>query len=87
MAKLKDDFKYIRKVFRFMKPYALPYGIGLLFVGLQSFIFNFIIGILGSGMMAAIMERSINAVVTSAIVLVVMFIGYVAITEGFICFM
>ncbi|MCL2360355.1 MAG: ABC transporter ATP-binding protein/permease [Defluviitaleaceae bacterium] len=79
MASIKSDFGYVRKVFRFMKPFAFPYSIGLFLVGTQSFLFSLIIGTLSSGMMAAIMDRSIDAVIISAIILVAMFIGYLVV--------
>jgi len=67
----KGDRQYFFKMFRFMRPYNVPYTIGMLLYNTQGFMFPLIISVFASGMMAAITmgepSRIISTIVTIGI--------------------
>ena len=72
----KGDNQYFFKLFRFMKPYAIPYGIGLILISTQVFLLNFILASLNSNIIGAIINGDIDGIIRSGVILVAMFLGY-----------
>ena len=73
----KGDRKYFFKMFRFMRPYAVPYAIGMLMYNLQGFAFPFIISVFASGMMAAITMSDPSLIASTGWTTLVMIVGWV----------
>ena len=72
----KSSLRYIFRMLRFMKPHTIPYSIGLFLTCTQSFLINFILSVMNSNIMAAIVSHDVSLIYRSVIVLLVMFLGY-----------
>ena len=70
---------YVKGLFKFMKPYAIPYSIGLFLMGTQDFLISFILSTLNGMIMAAIIAESTRQVVLSSVVLIGMFVVYLVV--------
>ena len=68
----KEDRKYFFKMFRFMRPYAVPYTIGMLFYNLQGFMMPLLISVFASGMMAAITMNNASLVMSTVWTIIIM---------------
>jgi len=64
-------------MFRFMKPYAVPFAIGLFLISNQMFLMNFILANLSRGIMLAITSNNTTMVFTSAFTLIGLFFVYI----------
>ena len=78
----QGDNKYFYKMFRFMKPYAVPFCIGLFLVSLQHFAMSFILANFGRGIFYAITSADMGLVLRAVLTLVGMFVGYVVVIVG-----
>jgi len=72
----KGDNKYFFKMFRFVRPYALPYFFGKFMHSSQGFALPFILSVFSTSVMYAITSRSIDGVYNSILLLFAMFIGF-----------
>ena len=68
----KGDRQYFFKMFRFMRPYAAPYAVGMFLYNMQGFIFPLIISIFASGMMAAITMSDASRITSTILTIGIM---------------
>ena len=68
----KEDSKYFFKMFRFVRPYAVPFVIGTLLYSSQGFMFPLIISVFASGMIAAITMGEANLVMSAVWTILIM---------------
>jgi len=73
----KGDNKYFFRMFRFVKPYALPYFFGKFMHSSQGFALPFIISVFSASVMQAITNRSTAGVYSAILLLFGMMIGYI----------
>ena len=73
------DIKYFFKMFRYMKPYMLPYSVGMFLYSAQSFVMLFIISFFTGNIMAAIVAANTRMVINSVLILVGMTVGFLVI--------
>jgi len=66
---------YFKKMFSFMRPYIVLYCIGIFLSNSQSFVFGFVIGLIGSNVMAGAVAGSARVVVTGTVSAMGAFIG------------
>ncbi|MCL2376576.1 MAG: ABC transporter ATP-binding protein/permease [Defluviitaleaceae bacterium] len=76
-TKKKGDSQYFFKMFRFMRPYAVPFSFGMFVYSAQGFISPFIISFFMSSMVASITAGDASLAITGAIVTFGMFLGAV----------
>jgi len=74
-TKSKGDGQYFFKMFRFMKPYMIPYSLGMFAYSSQGFAFPLIVALFASNIMAAILALDTSAVMMSGVVLIAMVVG------------
>jgi len=72
----KGDNKYFFKMFRFVKPYAIPFAFGKFMHSSQGFAFPFILSLFAASIMAAIMDGSTHGVWMSIVLLVSVIFGF-----------
>ena len=70
--KIKGDGIYFFKMFRFMKPYMIPYALGMTAYSSQNFAFPLILALFSSNIMAAILALDTSAVIMSGVTLIAM---------------
>jgi len=73
----KEDRKYFFKMFKFMKPYAVPFVYGKLMHGAQGFMLPFIVSVFSASIMSAIIDSSAQGVYMSIVIIFAMFAGYI----------
>ena len=76
VIKAKNDNQYFFKMFRFVKPYALPYSIGMFFYSSQGFAFPFILSIFSGNIMAAITAGDPRGVIMSVVIMLTMIVSF-----------
>ena len=59
---------YIKKMFKFMRPYMLPYSVGVFLSNSQAFVFSFVIGLVGSSIMAGAIAGDTRAIVDGTLI-------------------
>jgi len=69
---------YFKKMFGFMRPYIAPYCIGIFLSNSQGFVFSFIIGLLGSTVMAGAIAGSTREIVMGTLISLGAFVGLLA---------
>ena len=72
----KGDNKYFFKMFRYVKPYALPFFFGKFMHSSQGFALPFMISVFSASVMYAVTNRSIQGVYSSILLLFAMLIGF-----------
>jgi len=73
---LNNDNKYFFRMFRYVKPYAFAYFFGKFMHGSQGFALPFIISVFSTSVMYAITGRNLDGVLSSALLLFGMIIGF-----------
>ena len=69
---------YIKKMFGFMRPYMFPYCVGTFLSNSQSFVFNFLIGLVGSRVMAGAVAGDTNSITMGILLTLGVFAGLLA---------
>lgn len=75
----KGDNRYFFKMFCFMKPYALRYGLSQFVYSAQGFAGSFIIAIFSNNILAAIEAKNADAIVSAGITLGIMMGVFIAV--------
>jgi len=71
------DKQYFFRMFRYVKPYAIPYGVGTFLYCVQQFAFPLMNSIFIGGVTAAILDYSFSGILDSMRLLVIMLLGLV----------
>jgi len=66
---------YFKKMFGFMRPYIALYCIGIFLSNSQGFVFSFVIGLIGSNVMAGAIAGSAREIVTGTLISMGTFMG------------
>ena len=66
---------HFKKMFTFMRPYMLLYCVGIFLYNSQGFVFNLVIGLVGSNVMAGVIVGDTGEIVTGTIVAISVFVG------------
>jgi len=66
---------YFRKMFSFMHPYMLSYSVGTFLLSSQSFVFSFVIGLIGSSVIAGAIAGNTREIITGSLISLGVFVG------------
>ena len=72
----KGDIKYFFKMFKFVKPYAFPFFLGKFFHASQGFAAPFIMSVVTSSFMYAIVNESVDHIYRSIFIFAMMLVGF-----------
>ena len=73
-----SDRKYFFRMFRYLKPYRIPYAIGTFLYNAQSFFFSFMFSMLFGGVTAAIVNQNFSGVIDTIWLTIALIFGLCA---------